>query len=74
MVQRYPNQAGGGQSTGGTAEAVPPVFNRTSPQALPEAPLGFSPSQYRYLFVRSYHCNDFAVVNYSYHVYRKLSG
>jgi hypothetical protein len=33
------------QNAGGTAGAVPPVFNRTSPQALPEALLGVSPLQ-----------------------------
>jgi hypothetical protein len=45
VAQRQPNQAGGSQNTGGTAEAVQPVFNRTLPQALPEASLGASPSQ-----------------------------
>ena len=32
------------QDTGGTAEAVHPVFSRTLPQALPEASSGVSPS------------------------------
>jgi hypothetical protein len=34
MAQRQPNQAGGSQSTGSTAEAVQLVFNRTLPLAL----------------------------------------
>jgi hypothetical protein len=34
------------RNTGGTVEAVQPVFNRTFPRALPEAPSGASLSQY----------------------------
>jgi hypothetical protein len=38
---------GGSQNTGGTVEAVHPVFNSTLPQALPEASSGVSPSHYQ---------------------------
>src|SRR5271163_3773554 len=37
-----PIMPAGARTQGGTAEAVPSVFNRASPQAPPEAPLGVS--------------------------------
>ena len=42
VAPRQPSQAGGNQNTGGTAEAVHPVFNRSLPQPLPEASSGVS--------------------------------
>ena len=50
VARRQPNQLGramlsGSQNTGGTVEVVHPLFDRTLPQALPEASSGVSPSQ-----------------------------